>query len=69
MVTIKKANIKYPERLGTAKVTVLMSDGREITLFHFYSDEIDVEADVLKGMTIQEAFEYKRKLDKAYLQS
>lgn len=71
-MVIKKARITaQPKSLWDSmpQVYVTLEDGKEEYLFEYYPDEISFTESDFIGLTIQEAFELKRKKDVAYLQS
>jgi hypothetical protein len=72
-MVIKKARITAMPKsiidLEMPKVYVTLEDGKEEFLFEYYPDEISFTESDFIGLTIQEAFELKRKKDVAYLQS
>lgn len=67
---IVSAQITLPQRFGDmARVTAKMSDGSEMMVFEYFSDELHFTAEEFEGLTIDQACELKFRKDVAYLRS
>lgn len=68
--TIVEAKIALPQGFGDmAKVTAKLSDGTDVEVFKYFSDELHFSAEEFKGMTLEQAHELRHRRDVAFLQS
>jgi len=68
MLTIKSVEFKH-DHFGPTEVHATMSDGSNMFIFQYYSDEISFSREELIGLTKQQATALFHKKDVAYLQS
>lgn len=61
----------YPKRMfdPMPAVNVVLSDDTEEELFEFYPDELSFTEAEFIGLTVDEAYELRRRKDVAYLRS